>query len=126
MKHITSLWFLLLVLNSTFFQAGILVSYMVDIEGYTEAFCENTDKPEMQCHGKCHLTKMLAESEENKQENKELPPPEKFAQVYLPVRSEDREPNIPETQHRISFHYFAELTDGAYHTVFHPPKTRTV
>ena len=33
-----------------------------------ENFCENTDKPEMHCDGKCHLTKQIQADSEQKSE----------------------------------------------------------
>lgn len=35
------------------------VYYSVDREGFIERLCENKDKPELKCDGKCMLAKML-------------------------------------------------------------------
>ncbi len=32
--------------------------YKIDPMGFIEALCENKDKPEMACNGKCHLMKV--------------------------------------------------------------------
>src|SRR5690606_1378345 len=37
-----------------------MVNYIVDYNYIVTVLCENKDKPEMQCNGKCHLTKELA------------------------------------------------------------------
>jgi hypothetical protein len=37
-----------------------VVEYVVNYDYIVNTLCENIDKPEMQCNGKCHLTKELA------------------------------------------------------------------
>lgn len=43
------------------------VYYELDPIGFIERLCENKDKPELQCNGKCHLKK-VAESSNNSQQ----------------------------------------------------------
>ncbi len=40
--------------------------YNIDPVGFIEALCENKDKPELQCNGKCHLKKVI-ESNQNQE-----------------------------------------------------------
>lgn len=44
--------------------------YKLDPVGFIEALCENKDKPELQCNGKCHLKK-VAESQDNNEKTPE-------------------------------------------------------
>ena len=37
-----------------------VVDYVVNYDYIVKVLCENKDKPEMKCNGKCHLTKELA------------------------------------------------------------------
>ncbi|SRX74533.1 hypothetical protein AEQU3_01512 [Aequorivita antarctica] len=37
-----------------------VVDYVVNYDYIVNVLCENKDKPEMQCNGKCHLSKELA------------------------------------------------------------------
>lgn len=37
-----------------------VVEYVANYDYIVNVLCENKDKPEMQCNGKCHLTKELA------------------------------------------------------------------
>ena len=41
--------------------------YELDPIGFIENLCENKDKPELQCNGKCHLKKVAESSTENQQ-----------------------------------------------------------
>lgn len=36
--------------------------YLVDNSSFTELFCVNKDKPEMECNGKCELAKLNEDS----------------------------------------------------------------
>ena len=36
--------------------------YLVDNSSFTELFCVNQDKPEMECNGKCELSKLNEDS----------------------------------------------------------------
>lgn len=38
-----------------------MVDFTINQERITEEFCENKDKPQLKCHGKCYLSKILAE-----------------------------------------------------------------
>jgi hypothetical protein len=46
----------------------ILLNYRVNTSYIIENFCENTDRPELKCEGKCHLTKQLKADEEHRSE----------------------------------------------------------
>lgn len=42
--------------------------YEYDTKLFVEAFCENKDKPELHCNGKCQLAKMQKEQRDNETE----------------------------------------------------------
>jgi len=46
----------------------ILLNYEVNTSYIIENFCENTDKPELHCDGKCHLSKQIKADSEQKSE----------------------------------------------------------
>ncbi|MDN3725405.1 hypothetical protein QRD02_13535 [Aequorivita sp. SDUM287046] len=46
-----------------------VVEYVVNYDYIVNVLCENKDKPEMQCNGKCHLTKELAKEAETDNTN---------------------------------------------------------
>lgn len=46
-----------------------LVDYAINYDYIVDNLCENRDKPEMQCNGKCYLTKQLAEETAGKEKN---------------------------------------------------------
>lgn len=42
--------------------------YNLDTVGFIEKLCENKDKPELQCNGKCHLKKVVENNTNNDKE----------------------------------------------------------
>lgn len=44
--------------------AGTMGYYALFTEDFVERFCENKTRPELQCNGKCVLSKMLAKKEQ--------------------------------------------------------------
>ena len=43
----------------------MVVFYSVDNKSFTEAFCENKDKPELKCNGKCQMSKLAEQDSSN-------------------------------------------------------------
>ncbi len=57
-----------------FVKVGIVVYYELNKEYITEQYCVNKDKPEMDCCGKCYLSKQLNKADEPPtKENKSIP-----------------------------------------------------
>lgn len=51
-----------LFIYSQVYNTWAWVNYELHIEEITEEYCENTDKPDMDCHGKCHLKKQIIQT----------------------------------------------------------------
>lgn len=69
MKAITVIILSIVLLTNSLKTSFIYGWYALEIESFIETLCENTDKPEMQCNGKCFLTKVTAsDSSENQPE----------------------------------------------------------
>jgi hypothetical protein len=55
------LFTLVMLFNSI--KSGFMISfYLVNNSSFTELFCVNTDKPEMECNGKCEISKLSKDS----------------------------------------------------------------
>ena len=60
--------FIMLIMISNLRFSSMYVYYSIDREGFIERLCENKDKPELKCDGKCMLAKMLqAQTDEDEQ-----------------------------------------------------------
>ena len=47
------------ILVASVWQATTVIHFYVNQDSIEKEFCENLDKPEMNCHGHCHLKKKL-------------------------------------------------------------------
>ncbi|MFC0780777.1 hypothetical protein [Flavobacterium sp. HJSW_4] len=65
MKKVFSITMTILFLLVSFQQALIVVHFKLNQNAIEKEFCVNKAKPELQCHGKCHLKKELQESQKN-------------------------------------------------------------
>lgn len=70
MKTLGILLLTLIFLGQTFRQPVIFISYQVNKDVIIKTLCENRDKPELKCNGKCHLKKKLKESSEKEKSDK--------------------------------------------------------
>ncbi|PIE48803.1 MAG: hypothetical protein CSA39_05855 [Flavobacteriales bacterium] len=63
-------FFTILLVFKSVFNLYLTVFYQIDRAGFIEKYCENIDKPDLKCNGKCKMTKMALEtsSEEKKPE----------------------------------------------------------
>ena len=65
MNKVFSITMTILFLLVSFQQALIIVHFKLNQDAIEKEFCVNKAKPELQCHGKCHLKKELRETEKN-------------------------------------------------------------
>ncbi len=63
------MFFLVVTLTSSLKIAGTFGYYALFTDDFVERFCENKERPELNCDGKCYLAKMLL------QESKDDKPP---------------------------------------------------
>ena len=59
---------------------GLLTYYSVNIEYIIKELCENKDKPELNCKGKCFLKKKMAQADESEKKTNEI-----FKQIEFPA-----------------------------------------
>ncbi|GGC41936.1 hypothetical protein GCM10011386_37580 [Parapedobacter defluvii] len=63
MKQVFSFLMMVLSLLVGFQQAIIIMHFNLNQEAIEQEFCVNRNRPELQCHGTCHLKKQLQEKE---------------------------------------------------------------
>jgi hypothetical protein len=87
------------------------------------AFCENLDKPELECNGQCHLKKEIAKAVESPNPNKAQTLPEPETLQWLTTA---RHYNLPEKLHAeiyatVGYSYQANWLAPALVVPEHPP-----
>ena len=65
MRKVFSIAMIMLFLLVSFQQALIIVHFKLNQNVIEKEFCVNKAKPQLQCHGKCHLKKELEKSDHN-------------------------------------------------------------
>jgi len=68
LKQIVAFFILLAVASQTFSKAFIVFDYLGNTQTY-EKKCENKDKPQMHCKGKCQMMKKLQQEEKKDEQN---------------------------------------------------------
>lgn len=109
------------MLSYSFNQIGIFVEYIMDIEQFTELYCENKDKPELACNGKCHLADQLADNQEKK-ESKEIQVSPEVIMIFQNPTLDVETPIEFFIQENISYYFNTDLIEGIDYTIFHPPQ----
>jgi hypothetical protein len=69
------------MMAQTFSRFFIVVDYQLNKDYIAKNLCINKDKPKMQCNGKCHMMKKLAQEEKKDQENPERRSENKFEAI---------------------------------------------
>lgn len=73
-----SFWSLTLIVLLTGHSAGDavrLIWYQVDQDSFARRYCVNLDRPELDCHGRCQLPKLIEAQSSSQQEEEQLPAP---------------------------------------------------
>jgi hypothetical protein len=65
-----------------------VVNFYVQQDRIEELFCVNKDKPKLQCHGKCHLSKQIAQEEKKTLPVKQILESELTFSFVIPVISD--------------------------------------
>ena len=115
------------MLFSTFFNLGAWIDYQLNLKEY-KAKCENLDKPDLKCDGKCHLKAMF--QVEEKQESKEsipVPVMETYSEIFVYFESikevaVDKGEKL--TKH-LTAYFFSNIENDLF-DLFVPPKVDAI
>ncbi|REG87792.1 hypothetical protein [Winogradskyella sediminis] len=112
-----------LILTSIFLfvvsqQAIVIMNFKLNQKAITEQFCINKAKPELQCNGKCHLTKELQETEHT--DSEKIMNTKNFDLVYY-QDSEFKISNFNITQIKVKLIYIEFQHSEPYLEVLKPP-----
>lgn len=103
-----------------------LLDYWVNYKYIANELCENQNKPELECNGKCHLKKELAkaatEESPNSKDKKQVSKQEIEILFYQEAfQLESKNINIVSTETRT--YYFNNYFHLNSSQIFHPPTT---
>lgn len=121
-----TIFLLILLLNSSLFNKWAIVGYYeANHEYIAKVLCENRERPELHCDGKCFLAKKLkkAEEQEQKQTSEKLEKIQKMTLFCVPLLSAEKKTlTFTSFIKRIVFlpHFFFAQEESF--GVFHPPQ----
>lgn len=73
MKGGISILLIILLLFPQFMQGFLIVDYQLRMDEIEAKYCENLDKPELECHGSCHLENELSKVTSGSDSDQETP-----------------------------------------------------
>jgi len=96
------------------------VNYWMNRDFIASVLCENKDKPELECNGKCHLKKQIQEHTEDKNEGQEVS--NRLMVEFFQTSDAIEFTILMETAEEEFCNYSEPLTVGFSSSVFHPPQ----
>ncbi len=118
---------IIIIVALTFFLKPILpvIDYIVNYEYISTVLCENKDKPELECCGKCHLKKELANASENEKpinsDKKENSKQEVEVLFFQEIITQNFNINLGCNKSLINANYSDCYSYLISKTFFHPP-----
>lgn len=120
-KHITTTSFMLLLLLKMLALPLICFEYAINKTLIEQKFCENKEKPQLQCHGKCHLQKQMAKATESPESQDNKASFNIGAEIFQETESFSVAVEVS-TLPGIHYAVTHEATiSGFYSSIFHPP-----
>jgi len=117
-----AIWCVLVVLNQSLNRVWIWVSFQLKREYIAKYLCENKDKPQMACGGKCYLIKKMAAAE---QQDAEIPKFKNHFEVTFFIPPFVEHTIVTKWIHLKTNCFIINYLEGipsSYHaTIFHPP-----
>jgi len=120
MRKVNAYFLLVIVTMFTFSQFAIVINFLANQEFIAQNLCENIEKPELECHGKCYLTKKLKEDEKQKGNDK-------IVQTEVILFVDHKSIEIVSEQFFITqqeksyFKLLEKKVNGFSSDIFHPP-----
>jgi hypothetical protein len=109
------------MLGQTFSRYIVFLGYQLNKEYIAKNLCENRNRPEMKCDGKCYLCKRLKKENKKDQDN-----PERRAENKLEIVIDQQVYDMPPLAHSIAQarypHYYEAICDCYTAACFHPPQ----
>jgi len=123
MKKTASIFFIslyVLFLAAPFFP---YIEYAINRNYIAQNLCENKDKPQMHCNGKCHLAKQLKKAATEESKNHSSPRTtslEDYSTLFT-ENSFSINFNPFKTYSEVKFNYSENYSFQYFFSVFHPP-----
>lgn len=119
-KLLSAVIFSIILLSNSVKVSLVYGWYTLDVESFIEQLCENKDKPQLQCNGKCYLSKITEDTSSEKEQT--IPVLEWDQLVFCQTELKGNDQIAIEVLERVDFYYLIPSTEGYFHSIFHPPQ----
>ncbi|MFI5196472.1 MAG: hypothetical protein ACHQD8_05235 [Chitinophagales bacterium] len=121
MKKFFAILAFLGILFQTFSQVVIIAEYYANKDYIAKNLCENRNKPQMHCDGKCCLKKKLANEGKEQAPSPRNQKSEQVVNLFCGHTDVGIKPYFIKSLPVRYFSYNDLRTSAFYHSVFHPP-----
>ncbi|HCN83038.1 MAG TPA: hypothetical protein DIT07_05370 [Sphingobacteriaceae bacterium] len=119
-RRFTVFLLIITVLTANFSNSLIYAGFDLNQKYIASQLCENRDKPEMHCNGKCYLAKKVKQAEEKEKSLEQQAQKNRFQEALMTRKLKiDYPSDIAVT--KISFERASDLPKHSS-SIFHPPK----
>lgn len=117
MKVLTSILLIFIISVRSFLP---LLDYVINYDYISTQLCENRDKPELLCNGKCYVKKEFTQNQSTKNQQCEVKI--QIVDVFVPQENLNFEINKTESfvEKQITFHHCKFTIQRYYKEFFHP------
>ena len=119
MKQLFSILLLSAILFQSTSKLVYIINYSINKNFIAKNLCENRNKPKMNCKGKCHLKKQLAQAEKNEAQGK-TDCKEKWEDLFFASFQEFF--SDKKIKEQVTFIYKNNLKSNYSCSIYHPPK----
>ncbi len=120
MRSVTILFLAIILLSANFSRLFVFAGFELNRNYIAESLCENRDKPQLHCNGKCYLMKKLQQAQEKqKQQEKEVQKHAFQEAFFEEVRLFNFKLEVAHIQNAYIPHMLGITT---IFSLFHPPK----
>ncbi len=127
MRLLLSLFLTFSLLFPTLNKLWILVDFKINQDFIAAVLCINKDKPKLNCHGKCHLSKQLKQAEKNAQKHNPPTLKEKHESVDLSFTRVKNNVFLKSAFQHVKYLYnFSLYVSPFIDEIFHPPSLMVV
>jgi len=98
-------------------------SFLINQDFIATTFCINRDEPIMQCHGKCHLTKLIKENQEEQKDTPNTVKEKEATVIFLSEICKILIVNNSKKRQRQPVFFRNHIFSSSYlKEIFHPPQ----
>ena len=120
MKLYSVFTLIILLLSNSLRTSFVYGWYTLDVDSFIEQLCENKNKPQLQCYGKCYLSKVSANNE--MQDEQKTPVLEWEQLVFCNTEIILNSQSFQNTASKIITCYILKPTQSFSYSIFHPPQ----